>query len=97
VVRRRRQQQWQDATSQMRASFWTRHFPVNPLMILGAAVVIVVFIALPIYVYKNKLSAGVCASNDAQAPNSSAPPSQAPGRRLLEMGELSPTSTVLWG
>ena len=54
----------QDLAQSFKQSFWTRSFPVNPLYVLGAIVVIAVYIILPIYLYTHRLK-GVCCGPDA--------------------------------
>lgn len=53
----------QDLNRSLRASFWTRSFPINPLYILGGLFVIAVYIILPVYLYTEKLK-DVCCDPD---------------------------------
>lgn len=53
----------QDLNQSLRASFWTRKFPFNPLYLVGGLVVVVVYIILPITLYTSKLK-NVCCSAD---------------------------------
>lgn len=48
---------------ELRASFWTRNFLINPLLVLACIVIVVIYIILPIYLYRERLS-GVCCQPD---------------------------------
>jgi CRISPR/Cas system-associated protein Cas7 (RAMP superfamily) len=86
----------EEAIRNVRASFWTRHFPVNPLMIVGVAVVIIVFVALPIYLYTNKFKGNLSSCAGALSDNSTSSTPQA--RVLFEDGELHKNVyAVKWG
>jgi len=64
----------QDAQAQLKLSWWSTRFPFNPLLLLSAAVVVIVFIALPIYIYSR---------STPECPSSTPAPPSGPTHRLL--------------
>lgn len=48
---------------ELRASFWTRNFVINPLFVLACIVIVVIYVILPIYLYRERLP-GVCCQPD---------------------------------
>jgi hypothetical protein len=57
----------QDLDQSLKASFWTRSFPINPLYILGVLFVIAVYVVLPVYLYTDKLKNVCCEPDDGTA------------------------------
>jgi hypothetical protein len=52
-----------DLDQALKASFWTRAFPINPLYILGGFFVVAIYVVLPAYLYTSKLK-NVCCDPD---------------------------------
>lgn len=48
---------------ELRASFWTRNFLINPLFVLACIVIVVIYVILPIFLYRERLP-GVCCQPD---------------------------------
>lgn len=82
---------------ELRASFWTRNFLINPLFLLAFIVIVAIYIILPIYIYRERLP-GVCCQPDEGTSLGCTPTDgdteeqgfqggQFESRRLLEGGE----------
>lgn len=80
---------------ELRASFWTRNFLINPLFVLACIVIVVIYVILPIYLYRERLPGACCqpdlgtslACDSLDDPDAGDEEPDGGGRRLLEQGE----------